>query len=76
MVASSEIMQNISHSLSSYLFSKNLRIDHYSKAQILEKLSPLLGLVYLENDSNPVIAFLPHQYLLMSESGINVFQTR
>ena len=74
MVASSEIMQNISHSLSSYLFSKNLRIDHYPKAQILEKLSPLLGLVYLENDSNPVIAFLPHQYLLMSESELTCFK--
>lgn len=74
MVVINEIMQSISHSINSYFFSKNLRVDHYSQGQILEKLIPLFGLVYLENDSNPVIAFLPHQYLMINGSNVTCFE--
>ena len=66
MVSSLEIMQNVSHSVNPYFFSKNLRIKHLSKAAILDKLSLLFGLVYLENASHPIIAFLPQHYFVVN----------
>lgn len=73
MVTPFEIMQNISHPVNSYFFSKNLRINHFSKAEILKKLSPFFGLVYLENNANPIIGFLPKKYLLVTGQTCSEF---
>lgn len=62
MAVSPKVLNNISNSVNSYFFSKCLKIGPDSKAQILEKLSVLFGLVYLENNANPIIAFLPKQF--------------
>ncbi|MBL2057278.1 aminodeoxychorismate synthase component I, partial [Klebsiella pneumoniae] len=38
--------------------------SYYSAADILKKLEELTGLVYLQDDNNPVIGFLPKNYLI------------
>ncbi|HFF2646277.1 TPA: aminodeoxychorismate synthase component I, partial [Acinetobacter nosocomialis] len=54
-----------------------------SAADILKKLEELIGLVYLHDDNNPVIGFLPNKYLiiqnhknfLFEKSDLNNYQT-
>ncbi|WP_373867414.1 anthranilate synthase component I family protein [Acinetobacter nosocomialis] len=54
-----------------------------SAADILKKLEELIGLVYLHDDNNPVIGFLPSKYLiiqnhknfLFEKSDLNNYQT-
>jgi len=54
-----------------------------SAADILKKLEELIGLVYLHDDNNPVIGFLPNKYLiiqnyknfLFEKSDLNNYKT-
>lgn len=59
--------------LSNSFFIKNLTIECLSVAQVLKKLNALFGCVYLENNRQPVIAFLPRQYCVESNGRSTVF---
>ncbi|CAA0220997.1 p-aminobenzoate synthetase, partial [Acinetobacter baumannii] len=48
----------------SHLKKKISLESYYSAADILNKLEELTGLVYLQDDNNPVIGFLPKNYLI------------
>lgn len=48
----------------SHLKKKISLESYYSAADILKKLEELTGLVYLQDDNNPIIGFLPKNYLI------------
>ena len=61
--------------LTQSIFSQNLDIHTLNSTIILQKLNDLFGCVYLENNHQPVIAFLPTQYVL-NQSGHSYFFER
>lgn len=64
--------QDLNHSFSKILFqSKKL-----SKTQILQKLSQLMGSIYLENNGHPIIGFLPKQYCLVKNNQFNFYSRK
>ena len=46
------------------LFSRELKSHSSSTAEILKSLSTLFGCVYLANNGNPIIGFLPESYCI------------
>lgn len=60
--------------LTQSIFSKNLDIQQLTPADILQQLYELFGCVYLEDNTHPVIAFLPQQYLLYQSGDCTLFE--
>lgn len=52
---------------SCYSLQKALSQFDFSAAEILLRLQQLTGLIYLNDDNHPVIAFLPQQYQLIQD---------
>lgn len=55
-------------------YSSILNTNVLTKAQLIERLSVLRGCVYLENNANPTIGFLPKAYLIQYSENIEVYQ--
>ncbi|MFI8146009.1 anthranilate synthase component I family protein [Acinetobacter sp. ABJ_C5_2] len=64
---------------SAYMFKmsqlkKKISLESYqSAADILKKLEELIGLVYLHDDNNPIIGFLPKKYLIIQNNQKKLF---
>ena len=54
-------------------FSRQLTFDLASKTKLLNLLSKLFGCVYLENNGNPIIGFLPQSYCISYEDVHHIF---
>lgn len=53
---------------------KKISLHGKSTAEILKNLQGLTGLIYLNDDNNPIIGFLPQQYILIQNEKNIVFQ--
>lgn len=53
---------------------KKISLHCKSTAEILKKLQGLTGLIYLNDNNNPIIGFLPQQYILIQNEKNIVFQ--
>ncbi|NUF34784.1 aminodeoxychorismate synthase component I, partial [Acinetobacter oleivorans] len=53
---------------------KKISLHGKSTAEILKNLQGLTGLIYLNDNNNPVIGFLPQQYILIQNKNNIVFQ--
>ncbi|QIO05159.1 anthranilate synthase component I family protein [Acinetobacter shaoyimingii] len=60
-------------STNNFLFSKELSLCFLSKSDILKQLNSLFGCVYLENNGQPVIGFLPEKYCIQIQDVHHVF---
>lgn len=58
---------------SCYSLQKALSQFDFSAAEILLRLQQLTGLIYLNDDDHPVIAFLPQQYQLIQDQHTQHF---
>lgn len=58
---------------SCYSLQKALSQFNFSAAEILLRLQQLTGLIYLNDDDHPVIAFLPQQYQLIQDQHTQHF---
>lgn len=58
---------------SCYSLQKALSQFYFSAAEILLRLQQLTGLIYLNDDDHPVIAFLPQQYQLIQDQHTQHF---
>lgn len=54
-------------------FSRQLTFDLAPKTKLLNLISQLYGCVYLENNGNPVIGFLPQSYCISFEDVNHIF---
>lgn len=53
---------------------KKISLHGKSTAEILKNLQGLTGLIYLNDNNNPIIGFLPQQYILIHNEKNIVFQ--
>lgn len=53
---------------------KKISLHGKSTAEILKNLQGLTGLIYLNDNNNPIIGFLPQQYILIQNEKNIVFQ--
>lgn len=53
---------------------KKISLHGKSTADILKNLQGLTGLVYLNDNNNPIIGFLPHKYILFQDESYLEFQ--
>ncbi|MCG9482379.1 anthranilate synthase component I family protein [Acinetobacter pittii] len=53
---------------------KKISLHGKSAADILKKLQGLTGLVYLNDNNNPIIGFLPQKYILFQDESYLEFQ--
>ncbi|WP_336170471.1 anthranilate synthase component I family protein [Acinetobacter sp. 161(2023)] len=53
---------------------KKISLHGESVAEILKILQELTGLIYLNDNNNPIIGFLPQQYMLIQNKNNLVFQ--
>ncbi|WP_459660395.1 anthranilate synthase component I family protein [Acinetobacter calcoaceticus] len=53
---------------------KKISLNGKNAAEILKKLQGLTGLIYLNDNKNPIIGFLPQQYILIQNKNNLVFQ--
>jgi len=53
---------------------KKISLHGKNAAEILKKLQGLTGLIYLNDNNNPIIGFLPQQYILIQNKNNLVFQ--
>lgn len=53
---------------------KKISLNGKNSAEILKKLQGLTGLIYLNDNNNPIIGFLPQQYILIQNKNDLVFQ--
>lgn len=53
---------------------KKISLHGKNAAEILKKLQGLTGLIYLNDNKNPIIGFLPQQYILIQNKNNLVFQ--
>ena len=53
---------------------KKISLNGKNSAEILKNLQGLTGLIYLNDDNNPIIGFLPQQYILIQNKNNLVFQ--
>ena len=53
---------------------KKISLHGKSTAEILKNLQGLTGLIYLNDNNNPIIGFLPQQYILIQNEKNVVFQ--
>lgn len=53
---------------------KKISLHGKSTAEILKKFQGLTGLIYLNDNNNPIIGFLPQQYILIQNEKNIVFQ--
>lgn len=73
MIHISEKERNKSQMLTPSFFKKNLRISADSIGQVLEKLQTLFGCVYLENDQQPIIGFMPLHYCVQFKDKFSCY---
>ena len=59
--------------VSASFFKQSLKISGLSKADFLQKIGSLTGLVYLENQDLPIIGFLPKKYCVYINGGFSQF---
>ena len=55
---------------------KKISLHGKNAAEILKSLQGLTGLIYLNDNNNPIIGFLPQQYILTQNKNTLVFQRR
>ncbi|MGK7250369.1 chorismate-binding protein [Acinetobacter oleivorans] len=55
---------------------KKISLHGKSTAEILKNLQGLTGLIYLNDNNNPIIGFLPQQYILIQNEKNIVFQSQ
>lgn len=53
---------------------KKISLNGKNAAEILKNLQGLTGLIYLNDNNNPIIGFLPQQYILIQNKNDLVFQ--
>ena len=53
---------------------KKISLHSKNAAEILKSLQGLTGLIYLNDNNNPIIGFLPQQYILIQNKNTLVFQ--
>lgn len=53
---------------------KKISLNSKNAAEILKNLQALTGLIYLNDNNNPIIGFLPQQYILIQNKSDLVFQ--
>ncbi|MBO9530717.1 MAG: aminodeoxychorismate synthase component I, partial [Acinetobacter oleivorans] len=53
---------------------KKISLHGKNAAEILKILQGLTGLIYLNDNNNPIIGFLPQQYFLIQNKNNLVFQ--
>lgn len=53
---------------------KKISLNGKNAAEILKNLQGLTGLIYLNDNNNPIISFLPQQYILIQNKNDLVFQ--
>lgn len=53
---------------------KKISLHGKNTAEILKNLQGLTGLIYLNDNNNPIIGFLPQQYILIQNKNDLVFQ--
>lgn len=53
---------------------KKISLHGKNAAEILKNLQGLTGLIYLNDNNNPIIGFLPQQYILIQNKNNLVFQ--
>ncbi|MHC3125630.1 aminobenzoate synthetase, partial [Acinetobacter sp. GN11] len=53
---------------------KKISLHGKNAAEILKNLQGLTGLIYLNDNNNPIIGFLPQQYFLIQNKNNLVFQ--
>ena len=53
---------------------KKISLNGKNSAEILKNLQGLTGLIYLNDNNNPIIGFLPQQYILIQNKNDLVFQ--
>lgn len=53
---------------------KKISLSGKNAAEILKNLQGLTGLIYLNDNNNPIIGFLPQQYILIQNKNDLVFQ--
>lgn len=53
---------------------KKISLNGKNAAEILKNLQGLTGLIYLNDNNNPIIGFLPQQYILIKNKNDLVFQ--
>ncbi|MDR6798459.1 anthranilate synthase component I family protein [Acinetobacter calcoaceticus] len=53
---------------------KKISLNGKNSAEILKNLQGLTGLIYLNDNNNPIIGFLPQQYILIQNKNNLVFQ--
>lgn len=53
---------------------KKISLNGKNSAEILKNLQGLTGLIYLNDNNNPIIGFLPQEYILIQNKNDLVFQ--
>lgn len=73
MIHTPENEPNNSQMLTPYFFKKNLKFLDISMGQILQRMQTLFGCIYLENDHQPMIGFLPLHYCVQFKDKFSCY---